>query len=134
MASRDDSEALLPHSMMRRSRSRGIRSCSRVIVFCLVAVGVILLPLGMMYVFEGIESGEGGLSSPGHHEDLVPVEKPDDIITSTTSSTSTSVSSAVVAAPTVPVRDDLPIRQLTKFVDPLIGTEGQGHCIPSNGI
>jgi hypothetical protein len=100
-------------------------------VFCLVAVGVILLPLGMMHVFEGIQSGQGGLS---HHDDLVPVQKPDDIVASTTSSTSTSVSSAVVAAPTVPVRDDLPIRQLTKFVDPLIGTEGQGHCIPSTGI
>jgi hypothetical protein len=114
-------------------RRRGINSCRRCVIFLVVAVGVVILPLGMLYTFEGIENGKGELA----------VEKPSvnvisEIHASTTSAviasqSSTSASSISLPAPTTTsgwsqTWSELPRRNLTRYVDPLIGTEGHGHC------
>ena len=121
-------------STMRR---RGLQSCRRCALFLLIAVGVVILPMGLLYTFEGIENGKGELAS-------VSQAKPDEVeqVTnaSMTSISPTSIKSATVSTPIVaslttaastlrPTWTELPKCNLTQYVDPLIGTEGSGHCI-----
>ena len=99
---------------------------TRVIPFLFVAVGIIALTYGMLYIFEGMEAEQGGIPTPIdehlHHTpaDTVVNARPEVIVTSSTTSTiSPTLSSG---------RPDLPERVLTQYVNPLIGTEGFGHC------
>ena len=91
-------------------------------MFILVAMGVVMFPMGLLGVFEGIENGQGKLAIPttgGHHEaETTNVSASEDSVTST----------VAPANPTSSPRNDLPERELTLYVDPIIGTEGLGHC------
>jgi hypothetical protein len=95
-------------------------------VFILVAMGVVLFPMGLLGLFEGIENGQGKLAIPtngGHHEaETTNVSASEDSVKSVTSSV------AITSNPTSSPRNDLPERELTLYVDPIIGTEGPGHC------
>jgi hypothetical protein len=100
---------------------------TRVIPFLFVAVGITALTYGMLYIFEGMETEQGGMPSlideylDHTQADTTAVHaKPQVIVTSSTTST---------ISPTLsPGRPDLPERVLTQYVNPLIGTEGFGHC------
>ena len=84
----------------------------------------------MLYIFEGMEAGQGGIPTPideYFHDTPARITvmnaKPDVIVAS-------SLTTSTISTPsTSPARPDLPERQLTSFVNPLIGTEGFGHCI-----
>src|SRR5271170_4710096 len=56
-----DDEKSVGQVVTRRMRTRRLPVRTRVLLFAVVAVGVVLLPFGLLYAFEGIESGEGGL-------------------------------------------------------------------------
>ena len=133
----DDEKSLV--QVITRRRNRRISMPTRALLFAVVAVGVVLVPFGLLYTFEGIESREGGLivnrpHVPGNITTGVrPITDLLDAtpIAITSSSTSTELSSAIQS--TTPssspvVRQDLPERELTPYVNPLIGTEGFGHC------
>lgn len=110
-----------------------IDSCTRFGLYILLALQIIMLPVGMLYIFAGIESDKTILStSPeGHHDHEhepiitsaveLSLSSTSVILTSTSSTSSVTVASASA-------RPDLPKRDLTNYVDTLIGTEGYGHC------
>jgi putative alpha-1,2-mannosidase len=117
---------------------RRLQSCRRCVLFLVIAVGIIILPFGTLYTFEGIENGKGALA----------VERPDEQVVSGVDSDASTVSivwpttsATRIASPTaVPTTTTsaldrptwiLPRRNLSEYVDPLIGTEAQGHCISS---
>lgn len=125
-------------------RLRRYGNCTRVIVFFVIAIGVVILPLGMLRTMEGIENSQGGLTTSfdGHsHEDdisssifasvsvVAEVTVMSSLISISTAPTAVSsiVSSVPSSSPAV-ARPDLPERDLTPYVDTLIGTEGYGHC------
>lgn len=89
----------------------------------------------MLYIFAGIESDGTILSTgpDGHHD-----HEHEPVVTSAleTPASSTAVLQTSIAISTSSVTiasasplPDLPKRQLTNYVDTLIGTEGYGHCI-----
>jgi hypothetical protein len=86
----------------------------------------------MLGVFEGIENGAGIATT--HAEGIAMTHGTgtatahDDLQAATTSSAAAAATTSTTTAP-APVRNDLPKRELTRHVDPLIGTEGYGHCI-----
>lgn len=100
---------------------------TRFIPFLFIVVGIIALTYEMLYIFEGMETEQGGMPTLiDEHLDHTQADttvvhaKPQVIITSSTTST---------ISPTLsPGRPDLPERVLTQYVNPLIGTEGLGHC------
>lgn len=115
-----------------------IDGCTRFLLYIFVALQIILLPFGMLYIFAGMESDETMLSTaPDSHHDHEHEHEP--VVTSaaelplsstsilqTPTATSSSTSSITIAsASPLP---GLPKRELTNFVDTLIGTEGYGHC------
>jgi len=136
--SSDDEQEQYSRSMQRRFLTRRLPSRTRVLLYLVVAVGVILLPYGMLHVFEGMESRQGGLIIPvdDHSHDSIP-DSPSRVSTTTeipvASSTMSFVTSGEVATPSI-TRPDLPVRRLTSFVNPLIGTEGSGHGIPLSNV
>ena len=136
-----DDEKSLGQMMTRRMRTRRLPVRTRVLLFAVVAIGVVLLPFGLLYAFEGIESREGGLiverpPVPGSTTTtgVRPVQDPQDAtpIAITSSSTIsiaiTSATQSTTPSSSPPARQDLPERELTPYVNPLIGTEGLGHC------
>lgn len=122
--------------MRRRPRITRLYVRARLILLILAAIGIVLFPYGMLQVFEGMEKGQGGLTiiPPPH---TVPVMNVNVTALPTVSnalsdSSSTSSSTLLSTSQTsLPLRPDLPKRQLTSFVNPLIGTEGPGHGIVS---
>ena len=103
---------------------------TRVLLFLFVAVGMVLLPYGMLYIFEGMETEQGGISTPfeTHLHDIpasttIVNAKPEVII----APSSTTFTTSPTPSPS-PAGLDLPKRALTPYVNPLIGTEGFGHC------
>ena len=135
----DDEEKSWGQITIRRMRARRLPVRTRVLLFLAVAVGVVLLPFGLLYAFEGIESGESGLivePSHGVESSSTAVRPVTDLLDATPTVSSSSVSVAIISAtpsatPSLspPIRQDLPERELTPYVDPLIGTEGLGHCM-----
>jgi hypothetical protein len=130
------------YSMARRLRITRLTVRTRIIVFLLVAFGIVVLPYGMLHTFEEMENGKNGLTTVVEHPHDSP-DKPEVVgappLTDASSSSSSSVSSTFLATSPVPSssRPDLPERLLTPYVNPLIGTEGYGHGIvpfvsPSN--
>lgn len=135
----DDEEKSWGQMTIRRMRARRLPVRTRVLLFAVVAVGVVLVPFGFLYAFEGIESGNGGLIvEPTGSTTTTAVGPITDLLDATpTAASGTSVSVAIPFAtpsattPSSPyLRQDLPERELTPYVNPLIGTEGLGHCIP----
>ena len=111
-----------------------IDSCTRLVLYILVALQIVLLPLGMLYTFAGMESDKTMLSNnpEGHHDHE---HEPEPAITSalglrlsSTTVSATTLSTSSVAIPSASARPDLPKRELTNFVDTFIGVEGYGHC------
>lgn len=136
-----DDEKSLGQLTTRRMRTRRLPVRTRVLLFAVVAVGVVLLPFGLLYAFEGIESGEGGLivespPVPGNATTtgVRPAQDPQDATPIAVTSSSTisimiaSVTQSTTPSSSPPLRQDLPERELTPYVNPLIGTEGLGHC------
>lgn len=88
----------------------------------------------MLYTFAGMESDETMLSnSPESHHDHE--HEPETAITSavelplsSTSAVPTTFSTSPVTVPSASARPDLPKRELTTYVDTLIGVQGSGHC------
>ena len=130
-------------TMRRPLRRRRFGNCTRVIVFFAIAFGVVILPLGMLRTMEGIENAQGGLmtSSDGQtHKEVTSsvivsavAEVTPALSSITAPAVTSSVSSVTSSAPSSSpqsARPNLPERELTKYVDPLIGTEGYGHGSP----
>jgi hypothetical protein len=134
-------------TMARFSATR-LRTRHRVVLFVFVAFAVVLLPFMTLYVFDGMErkddrlggsvgsdhDDEWGGSAEGEAEHEVGVVEGPMMSSVVEVSASSSVSSSVLSTsasslPSVatPLRLDLPVRQLTQYVSPLIGTEGKGH-------
>lgn len=132
----DDEEKSWGQMTIRRMRTRRLPVRTRVLLFAAVAVGVVLVPFAFLYAFEGIESGSGGLivEQTGSSTTTTAVRPITDLLDATPSAASgTSISVAIPSATTSSspyLRQDLPERELTPYVNPLIGTEGLGHCIP----
>jgi len=120
-------------------RRRGLTSCRRCVLFLVVAVGVIILPLTTLYTFEGIENGTGALAV--ETPITVDVVHPLDPLASNKADPKPTSSTGRVELPTLrptassslqqqkPAWTELPKRNLTQYVNPLIGTEGLGHGI-----
>ena len=113
-----------------------IDGCTRFLLYIFVALQIILLPLGMLYIFAGMESDETMLSTePDSHHDHEHEHEPvvtsaAEIPLSSTSilQTSTAISTSSITTASASSLPDLPKRELTNFVDTMIGTEGYGHC------
>lgn len=128
------------YSMARRLRITRLTVRTRVVLFLLVAFGIVVLPYGMFHTFEEMENGKSGLTTVVEH----PHDSPDKhevvsapLLTSVSSSSSSSSAFPATSPTPSPSRLDLPERPLTPYVNPLIGTEGYGHGIipfvsPSN--
>jgi hypothetical protein len=120
--------------MARRLRITRLTVRTRIILFLLVAFGIVVLPYGMLYRFEEMENGKSGLTTVVEH----PPDSPDKaevvgaplLTDASSSSTASSTLPATSSAPSSS-RPDLPERRLTPYVNPLIGTEGYGHGIVS---
>lgn len=93
-------------------RIRRFQTCRRSVIYALFAFVIILFPIGKLYNF-GRAGGEQKildlLLGPTQLDDANPT----------------------IVPTTKPQRPDLPRRQLTKFVNPLIGSEDLGHGIAS---
>lgn len=105
---------------------------TRVGLIILVAIGVIFFPYGILHTFEGMENEWNGLTVVEHPHDS-PTEVPavgalPGITHASQESSAASWTLPPISRPHPP-RPDLPERKLTSYVDPLIGTEGPGHCI-----
>jgi len=111
-----------------------IDGCTRFLVYIFVALQILLLPLGMLYIFAGMESDEAMLStepdSHHDHEHEPVVTSAAELPLSSTSilQTSTTISTSSIRIASASPLPDLPKRELTNFVDTRIGTEGSGHC------
>jgi len=77
--------------------------------------------MGTLYIFDEVENGQKGfvIESP-------PPPEQSESVYSVTGSTTTMPTTAATRLP------DLPVRELTQYVDTLIGTEGLGHGIISS--
>lgn len=100
----------------------------RHVIFLLVALGLILLPFSMFNFFEGFENRQDGLlpSFPDHSYDLQ--TQPEKVNTLHDVPSALRPTPSLTPSPSFPARADLPKRKLTPYVNPLIGTEGFGHC------
>ena len=115
------------HAMRWRIARRDVRT--RLILCLLVAIGVVVLPYGLLHTFEGLEIGLTTVVQ--HPYDSSTTTALADRPQVTSASFSSSSSPAAASSPSVSLspsrRPDLPERKLTPYVNPLIGTEGKGH-------
>ena len=122
--------------LTRRVHGTHLRTRRRVVLFLFVAFVLVLVPWMTLYVSEGIQSNKDALIMPGGQHDGDESKNGTDLEgtegadrTSVVLVPSTPVSSSPEPEPTSVRRPDLPVRELSRYVNPLIGTEGRGHGI-----
>jgi len=125
---------------MRRVRAMRLHTRSRVLLFLFVSFALVLVPWMTLYLSEGTGSNEDALILPGGPDDgdgsKDGIEKEGTeggdrtrVVLVPSMTMTRPVSSSSLLEPTSIARPDLPVRELSQYVDPLIGTEGRGHGI-----
>jgi len=124
--------------LVRRVRGMRLRTRSRVLLFLFVSFVLVLVPWMILSFSEGIESDKDALILPGEPHDgdgsKDGMEKEGTeggdktrVVLVPSMTMTPAVSSSSLLEPTSIARPDLPVRELSQYVNPLIGTEGRGH-------